>query len=63
MKQLVTPENHTVANIFALPTCSRCGHAMRLLALEPHIKFRSLDIQKFGCECGASLTVSVARIE
>jgi hypothetical protein len=63
MKQLVTPENHTIANMFAPPVCPRCGHAMRLLTLEPHFKFPSLDNQKYGCACGASLTIPVARID
>ena len=43
--------------------CVKCGQAMRLVSIEPHLRFHNLDIQNFVCVCGAANSAVVARIE
>ena len=45
------------------PTCPECGHVMRIVAIEPHFNFSFLDVQKYQCECSATLSFSVARLD
>jgi hypothetical protein len=36
---------------------------MTLFLIEPHEKYKDLDVQHFRCECGATSTDQVPRIE
>jgi len=36
---------------------------MKIVAIEPHFNFHFLDIQKYQCECSATLSFSVARLD
>ena len=46
-----------------LPLCRGCHRTMALFLIEPHEKYKDLDVQHFRCECGATLTDQVPRIE
>jgi hypothetical protein len=64
MNQLRTPEHRSRPQPLApLPTCPACGHAMKLVSLEPHFNFNFLDIENYQCECSATLSFSVARLD
>ena len=36
---------------------------MTLVLIEPHAKYKNLDVQHFRCECGAAYTYQVPRSE
>jgi hypothetical protein len=36
---------------------------MTLFLIEPHDKYKNLDVQHFRCECGSTLSYQVPRIE
>jgi len=46
-----------------LPLCRACHRPMTLFLLEPHVKYKKLDVLHFRCECGAALSYQVPRIE
>jgi hypothetical protein len=35
---------------------------MTLVLIEPHEKYKNLDVQHFRCECGAAFSYQVARV-
>jgi hypothetical protein len=35
---------------------------MTLVLIEPHVKYKNLDVQHFRCECGSALSYQVPRI-
>lgn len=43
--------------------CVKCGQRMHLVSIEQHERFQNLDTQSFVCECGATTSAVVARIE
>ena len=43
--------------------CVKCGQKMHLVSIEQHERFQNLDTQNFVCECGATTSAVVARIE
>jgi prepilin signal peptidase PulO-like enzyme (type II secretory pathway) len=64
MKSLTAPARHTAPRLAVPPpTCPECGHVMRIVAIEPHFSFHFLDVQKYQCECSATLSFSVARLD
>ena len=64
MKSLTAPTRHSAPRLAVpLPTCPECGHVMRIVAIEPHFNFHFLDVQKYECECSATLSFSVARLD
>ena len=64
MNQLRTPEHRFRPQPLApLPTCPACGRTMKLMSLEPHFSFNFLDIENYQCECSATLSFSVARLD
>jgi hypothetical protein len=64
MKSLNASTRHSAPRLAVpLPTCPECGHAMRIVAIEPHFSFNFLDVQKYECECSATLSFSVARLD
>ena len=46
-----------------LRLCRGCHRTMTLFLIEPHEKYKDLDVQHFRCECGATSTDQVPRIE
>src|SRR5215210_201409 len=46
-----------------LPICPACGDEMRVTTIEPHMRFRNLDIRSFQCACGMTTSDVVARAE
>jgi hypothetical protein len=42
-----------------LPLCRGCHRPMTLFLIEPHVKYKNLDVQHFRCECGAALSYQV----
>ena len=45
------------------PRCPACGDTMRFTSLEPHERFTNIDIRNFVCDCGATTSDAVARLE
>src|SRR5258708_30285018 len=46
-----------------LPLCRGCHRQMTLVLIEPHEKYKNLDVQHFRCACGSTLSYQVPRIE
>jgi hypothetical protein len=46
-----------------LPLCRGCHRPMTLSLIEPHEKYKNLDVQYFRCECGSTLSYQVPRID
>jgi hypothetical protein len=44
-----------------IPLCLHCHKPMVLSLLEPHPKYKKLDVHHFECECGASTEAVVPR--
>jgi hypothetical protein len=44
-----------------LPLCPTCGDEMRLTTLEPHVRFKNLDVGNFECGCGKTASDVIAR--
>jgi hypothetical protein len=67
MKSVAAPPRHVAPRLAVPPppppTCPECGHVMKIVAIEPHFNFHFLDIQKYQCECSATLSFSVARLD
>jgi hypothetical protein len=42
-----------------LPLCRGCHRPMTLFLIEPHVKYKNLDVQHFRCECGAAISYQV----
>ena len=32
--------------------CAYCSKPMRLVTVEPHPRYRNIDIHNYGCDCG-----------
>jgi hypothetical protein len=44
-----------------LPLCLHCHRPMTLSLIEPHEKYKKLDVHHFQCECGACTEAVVPR--
>jgi hypothetical protein len=44
------------------PKCDTCGHIMRLVGLEPHVKREFLSVHTYKCSCGETSVVEVAHM-
>jgi len=44
------------------PLCRGCHRPMALILIEPHEKYKNLDVQHFRCECGTAFSYQVARV-
>ena len=42
--------------------CRGCHRSMPLFQIEPHEKYKNLDVHHFRCECGAAFSYQVARV-
>jgi hypothetical protein len=44
-----------------LPLCFVCMKPMRFSTVEPHFRFGNLDVRRFVCECGETVSDVVVR--
>jgi hypothetical protein len=51
------------AGVMLTQACPKCGQPMHLTVIEPHQHYKNLDSRTFGCDCGETLIVAVARID
>jgi hypothetical protein len=56
------PKPQAQLRVSAIPkqTCPKCAQPMRFAAIMPHASFDNLESCMFQCECGETLTVTVA---
>jgi hypothetical protein len=45
------------------PACDACGKPMRLVSVEPYLRYTNIDLCHFLCECGNGDGFFVARAE
>ena len=43
------------------PACPSCGSTLRVISIEPHDKYRNLDVRNFACDCGLTTSDTFAR--
>ena len=43
------------------PSCPACGCELRVVSIEPHHKYRNLDVRNFACDCGLTTSDLFAR--
>ncbi len=43
--------------------CRHCHRQMTLKSIEPHSRYKNLDVLKYACDCGWSLDVEMSRVE
>jgi hypothetical protein len=47
----------------AVALCKTCGRPLRLTGIEPHERAIGIDVDHFTCECGATESHLVARMD
>ena len=45
------------------PSCPACGCMLRVVSIEPHHKYRNIDVRNFECDCGLTTSDLFTRSE